>query len=359
VAALPHDLTLIAPTQVSSTNATTVSLGKVQASNVGQRLTNIRAGIAPGFSSSGFGITNGDVSLSAGFPGVSGTEGQNGPSVLAPIRENRWGVFLTGLGEFTNVDSTPNAAGYDLQTGGFTLGVDYRLTSYFAIGLDGGYAHTNIHFVGGGDTDVNAGNVGLYATLFGNGFYLNAAFSGGPSGYTTRRTALQGTASGSTNGPELYVLVAGGYNWTKGNLSIGPTANFQYSYVGINGFTETGSLAPLTFPDQNFESETTAFGGQASYTWKVGRVTVMPQFSAAWQHEYGISAYGVVARLASGAGNSFTVSGPAIGRDSLLIGAGVSVFWTDRISSYVYYDGDVARTNYNSNSVTGGIRITF
>jgi hypothetical protein len=36
----------------------------------------------------------------------------------------------------------------------------------------------------------------------------------------------------------------------------------------------------------------------------------------AWQHEFGDTAYSVVASLASGAGNSFTVFGPQIGRDS-------------------------------------------
>ena len=68
---------------------------------------------------------------------------------MAPVPENRWGVFLTGLGEFTNVDSTSNAPGYDVDTGGFTLGVDYRLTPNFAVGLFGGYAHINVNLVGG------------------------------------------------------------------------------------------------------------------------------------------------------------------------------------------------------------------
>ena len=39
-------------------------------------------------------------------------------------------------------------------------------------------------------------------------------------------------------------------------------------------------------------------------------------------------------RFASGAGNSFTVSGPEIGRDSMLIGAGLAIHWNDRISTY-------------------------
>jgi outer membrane autotransporter protein len=358
LANLPHDLTLIAPTQITSINATAVSVGKVQISNIGQRLANIRAG-STGFSSAGFSLNGRATSLGEGFAGVSGPEGKSGTPVFAPTPDNRWGVFVTGLGEFSNVDSTPNAAGYDVNTGGFTFGVDYRLTPNFAIGLTAGYAHTSVNLDGGGNIDVNGGKIGAYATLFGNGFYLDTAVSGGPSGYNTHRTALQGTASGSTDGADFNFLVATGYDWKCGNLSIGPTASFQYSYVGLNAFTETGSLAPMKFPDQNTESERTAFGAQASYEWKIGHITVIPQVSAAWQHEFGATTYSIVANLASGAGNSFTVNGPDIGRDSLLVGAGATLILSERVSTYLYYDGEFARTNYLSNNVSGGVRISF
>ena len=294
-----------------------------------------------------------------GKSGVSGPEGKSTLPVFAPVPSNRWGVFVTGLGEFTNVEGTFNAPGYDVDTGGFTLGVDYRLTPNLAIGLTAGYAHTSVHPDGGGNIDVNGGKIGLYATAFANGFYLDTAVSGGPSGYNTKRTALEGTASGSTDGGDFNVLVAAGYDWTHGNLTIGPTASFQFSYVGLDAFTETGSLAPLKYPDQNSESERSAFGARASYEWKVGHVTVIPQLSAAWQHEYGTTEYSVVASFANGAGNSFTVHGPPIGRDSLLIGAGATVILNDRVSTYLYYDGEVARTNYQSNNVSGGVRISF
>jgi autotransporter-like protein len=90
-----------------------------------------------------------------------------------------------------------------------------------------GYAHTSVGINSpGGNVDVNAGTIGMYATVFGNGFYLDTAVSGGPSGYTTRRTALQGTA----NGGDLNVLVAVGYDWKKGNLTIGqPASNMRTS----------------------------------------------------------------------------------------------------------------------------------
>jgi uncharacterized protein with beta-barrel porin domain len=67
----------------------------------------------------------------------------------------------------------------------------------------------------------------------------------------------------------------------------------------------------------------------------------------------------VIASFANGAGNSFSVEGPQIGRDSILVGAGASVILSDRVSTYLYYDGEFARTNYLSNNVSGGVRLSF
>jgi len=355
---LCSDFTLIAPEALASVYNTAVSLANVQTANLERRMDDIRVG-STGFSSAGFTMNGITPSFSGGLGGPTGAEGKAGPSVLAPIPENRWGVFATGLGEFTHVDSTDAARGFDLQTGGFTLGVDYRVCPNFAVGLLAGYAHTNADLANNGNLDVNSGTFGLYATAFSGGFYLDTAVTGGPSEYNSHRTALLGTASGSTDGGDLNVLVDGGYDWKKGGLSIGPTASFQYTYVSFNGFTETGSLAPLKFNDQHVDSIRTAFGGKASYDWKVGHVLVRPELRAAWQHEYGNSAYSIVASFADGAGTSFTVSSPRIGRDSLLLGAGVAVLWSDRISTYIYYDGELGRTNYDSHNVSAGVRVTF
>jgi outer membrane autotransporter protein len=203
------------------------------------------------------------------------------------VPENRWGVFVTGLGEFTGVGNTANAAGFDLRTGGVTLGVDHRIGSNFAIGL------------------------------------------------------------------------LGGYDWKRGGLTVGPTASFQYSWVGVDGFTEHGSLAPLRLDDQHAESKRTALGARAAYDWKVGRVLVRPEVRAAWQHEFGETQYAVASSFANGAGTGFSVTGPAVGHDSLLLGAGVAVLWSERLATYIYYDGEIGRANYESHNVSAGVRLTF
>ena len=355
---LCRDFDLISPEELTSMFSFGVSLANIQTDNLERRMDDVRAG-SSGFSARGFSINTGGHDLSPGLAGPSGPEGKSGSSVMQPTPENRWGVFVTGIGEFTDVNSTDNASGFYLSTGGVTFGVDYRLSPNFAIGMMGGYAHTNGDLAQGGSLDVNGGKIGLYATAFSGGFYIDAAATGGLNDYDTHRTALLGTASGDTEGSEFTGLIAAGYDWKTGNLTVGPLASFQYTYVDFDGFTEHGSLAPLTFGDQSADSSRTALGAKASYDWHVGHVLVKPEIRAAWQHEFGDTDYAIVARFANGAGNSFTVTGPAVGRDSLLLGAGVAVLFNDRVSMYAYYDGELARTNYSSNNVTAGLRFTF
>jgi outer membrane autotransporter protein len=358
LATLPHDFDLIAPEELAAIFNIDVSLANVQTVNLERRMEDIRAG-SRGFSATGFAINTRGRDLNMGLAGPAGPEGKSGPSVMQPTPENRWGVFVTGLGEFTNVDSTSNARGYDLSTGGLTFGVDYRVCPNFAIGLTGGYAHTNADLVDNGSLDVDGGKIGVYATGFSGGFYVDAAATGGLNNYDSHRTALLGSARGDTNGHDFTGLIAAGYEWKKGALTIGPTASFQYTYAELDSFNERGSLAPLTFNDQDANSSRTALGAKASYDWHVGHVVVKPELRAAWQHEFGDTDYSLVSRFANGAGSSFTVHGPAIGRDSLLIGAGAAVLLNDRVSVYAYYDGELARTNYSSNNVSAGVRVSF
>jgi autotransporter-associated beta strand protein len=352
------ELELISPEEVAGIFNIGVSLANIQTVNLQRRMEDIRAG-SSGFSATGLTINTRERDFNMGLAGPTGPEGKSGPSVMQPTPQNRWGVFVTGLGEFTSVDDTSIAPGYNFSTGGLTFGVDYRVSPNFAIGLTGGYAHTNADLVNNGSLDVNGGTIGAYATGFGGGFYVDAAAFGVFNGYDSHRTALLGTASGNTDGQDFNALVAAGYDWKSGGLTIGPTVSYQYTYVEFDSFTEHGSLAPLSFSNQNANSSRTALGAKASYDWHVGHVVVKPELRAAWQHEFGDRDYSIVSRFANGAGNSFTVNGPEIGRDSLLIGAGAAVMFNDRVSVYAYYDGELARTNYSSNNVSAGLRFTF
>jgi outer membrane autotransporter protein len=177
------------------------------------------------------------------------------------------------------------------------------------------------------------------------------------------------TASGSTDGFNLNVNVAGGYDWKIGCLSIGPTAEFQYIDISVDGFTESGPSVPqpeavlkLKINDQHPESIRTFFGMKASYDWKVGGVHIKPQLRAAWLHEYADTSYSIVSSFVAQPGVNPTtlqqVTGPAIGHNGLRIAAGATVLWNERISTNLFYVGEFAN-NYQFNGVFGGVRVTF
>jgi fibronectin-binding autotransporter adhesin len=355
LANLPHDYDLIAPEELASIYEIGFSQATIQWQNIQRRTADIRAG-STGFSAAGYQMRD-----THGFAkGADGKMVLEKGSVMEPSPENRWGVFITGTGQFVDVgDQDLNAPGYDLTTGVVTVGADYRLSNNFAIGLSGTYAHSNADLVNEGRVEVDGGKGGLYASYFSDGFYVDLAANGGWNSYDAWRTALLGQARGNSDGAEFNGLIGAGYDWHLGGLRFGPIATFQYSYMDIDSLTERGSLAPLRYPNQNEDSVRSTLGGRFSHDVKVDRMTSRSEVRVAWQHEYNDRAYPVDAQFASGAGGLFTVHGPRIGSDSALIGAGAALSWNERVSTYVYYDGQFGRSNYNSNNVSGGVRVSF
>ena len=252
---LPHDYDLIAPEELASIYEIGFSQAVVTNMNLQHRMDDIRAG-STGFCSNGYQAqeTGGYSKDSEGKVGID----RSPAPAFVPSPENRWGIFVTGSGDFVNVgDHDSNAHGYDITTGSVVVGVDYRFCDHFAVGIDGSYSGSTADLVDRGRVEVDGGKGGAYATVFGykilgSMIHIDGAVSGGWNSYDTNRTGLQDLpVRGSTNGSELNAMLAYGGDWHFGCLLIGTWSSLQYTNVNIDGFTETGSLAPLRIEDQN------------------------------------------------------------------------------------------------------------
>jgi outer membrane autotransporter protein len=357
---LPHDFDLIAPEELASLYEISFSNAVIRGSNLQQRMDDIRAG-STGFCAAGFApqVTGNTYSKDAGGKAVLD---KNPAPAFVPSPENQWGIWVTGRGEYVTVgNGDDNAAGYSLDNGGATFGVDYRPFRNLAIGIYGGYDFGRGHLVENGTDTVDGANVGGYATFFTHGFYVDVAGGGGWNNYFTNRVALLGNARGTGDGTEVNAMVDLGYDWKFGCLNVGPVASFQYTNVSINQFTEQGSLAPLEIQNQDEDSLRGTAGVRVSYDLHAGTKGVIfrPEVRAAWLHEFSDQAYPINARLASGAGDVFTVFGPTIGRDAALVRAGMSVQLSPSWSIYAYYDGLLGRSNYDNNGASGGMSFGF
>jgi outer membrane autotransporter protein len=354
---LPADFQKISPEGLTAFYEISFSNANIQKLNLESRLDDIQNG-SNGFSSN-MKVNGATVNLED----RADADGVSSKAVVEPMLqhtpENRWGVWMTGFGDFVDVEGDGNAQGYNFTTGGVSLGLDYRITNQLAIGVMGEYSHTWTSLNPNGHLDVDSGRGGVYATWFSHGFYLNGAIYGGHNNYDSGRAGLGGLANGSTEGSEWSTFIGGGYDFHFGPLTIGPIASLQYTDVSIDSFSEKGSLAPLAIHSGSAESLRSDAGFRTFYQWQIGKIVVEPSLKAAWEHEYKYSALPITAGFAGISGPSATFFGSNEGHDSAVISAGVSVQLTPAITTYVSYDGQLGRDNYDSNAVTGGVRISF
>ena len=358
LAGVPKKLEMIVPTDLIPMFDASIASAQTQAFNLERRMEEIRGG-ATGFSASGLSLS--DAHGTRSYNG--NTDGKqligNDGKALAPAPiSDRWGFFINGSGEFVDEESTTMAHGTDFTTGGITTGADYRLGDHAAVGLTAGYANTSANGRTDGTVKMDSGKLGVYGTVFDRGFFLNGVVGGGLNSYDTKRETLGGLARGNTSGSDFNALLGTGYTYRKGGFSAGPIGSVRYTWVGIDGFTERSSLAPLKIGEQSEESLKSTVGLQSSYVFQLGKTTTLtPQIRAQWQHEYLDTARGIGASFLPG--GSFTVYGPNMGRDSLLLDVGTSMQLTQTVGIYAFYTGNLAGKNYTSHAINGGVQLSF
>ena len=292
--------------------------------------------------------------------GLGGSKGGLMEQTVTEGNDRLWSVYLEGTDASASVDGSSNASGYNFDTRGATLGVDRRVNDNFVVGVLGSYTSSDAQLFNGGSIDGEGYKGAIYATLFKGGFFLDALVGAGSNSYETTRSSLLGFAEGNADGWEFNSLINGGYDIHQGNWTITPMASAAYTRVNLDSFTETGSLSPLTFPEQNQDSLRSELGVKISYSATLNNGMVLtPQVRLAWQHEFLDSTQSINSGFVSVPGTTFTSFGPDIDRDRALLSAGLNLQVTPTVNVYAYYDGQLGSSNSNFNSVTAGVRWIF
>jgi len=276
------------------------------------------------------------------------------PKEIALAEDNRMGFFINGTGD----SITAGDDNYDGKTLGTSLGVDWRLNDRWVTGVTLAYSHTRGDLINDGKVEADGAKAALYALYDRGGFYTEGLIGGGYNSYDIERSAFLGKARGNTNGAQFDTYVGMGYDVTSGGWTITPMASLLYTVVGIDGYDEIGSLVPLKIESQQASSLRVRLGPRVAYTSQVGSVRVTPSISAQWQHEFGDDELPFQARFSNDPSHLFTVYGPKIGRDSLLITAALNVAWK-RYAAYLAYQADLGRENYERQSLLLGFRVSW
>ncbi len=269
---------------------------------------------------------------------------------------SRWSGFVNAMNNFGTVTSDGNGAGYQFNTGGATAGVDYRFEKNLTAGLMIGYDQSSSS-QSTGTVNLTGGQMGLYAGYKMDDFHIGALVDGGLDTYTTLRQGLGGNANGSASGTELTGQLNVGYDMKVEDYQVSPFVSGQLTQVNVSGFTETGSLSPLTFGNQGETYLSSDLGAQVSRHFSVWGIKWSPNVSAAWEHIYQGNNDSLSANF--GSGNNFTVNGSATGTDGAVLGAGLNAELDKAFNVYASYQGKAGITNLTDQNISGGINLAF
>jgi autotransporter-associated beta strand protein len=278
--------------------------------------------------------------------------------------EQRWGIYLEPMANWGKLRPTLQQVGYRYKNFGFILGADYWIRDNFLVGLNTGYSHTATG-VGGTRGDINANLIpfNAYSSIFVKGFYVNSTL-----GYTYNHFNLQRniefgtinrTAKANTSGHQFQAAAETGYDIQVGKAIIGPTVSMQFAVLNIRPFTESNADAlNLRVCSQTANSLQTGVGARGSCQAKVGNVTVKPQVSVVWQHEYSNTTRDLNARLAQGSSPmNFRTDTP--GRDFAVVNADISAKISKNLVANVSYNTEVGRSRSSNQGVNLGLRFEF
>ncbi len=262
-----------------------------------------------------------------------------------------WGQVFGAWGES---DGDGNAAASERDTQGFLFGVDGALGDGWTLGALAGLSRTQV--------DSDARNASSEIDSYHLGLYAGRAFAGvGPgelaltTGLTVswheidsrRAVTFQGFAdspSAEHSARSYQVYGELGYRLDEAAsglpLALEPYAALSYLHHRSDGYSETGGGAALTREAEGDGTLSSTLGLRAAAQVEAADRSLKLSGGLGWRHAYGDRAVTVSQRF--GDGQTFTVAGAPLARDSAVIDLGVGVDLGARARLTATYDGQLS-----------------
>ncbi len=343
-----------------------------QHGNLGQRINALRSG-ATGLDLSGLNLNVSGQQISGAVVQSMLDEITGGGASADDF--GRWGLFIDGRVNFGDKNETTDQPGFDFDTIGITVGIDYRLRDNFIIGGSLGYTQLESNFDHSlGTLDVDAWNGTLFATYFvADQFYVDALLSYGDSDYDSVRHieytdaggTVQRTAKGRTDGAQGSAGLSSGFDFNHGAWTFGPHAGTYYANVDTDELQEHGAAGlNLIVGDQNAKSFTLNGGAHVSRVFTPAWGVLIPHLRVDLVHEFEDSRERVTMGFAAdpfsadplNPSPSFTLQTDKPDRDYVVWSAGLSAQFINGMAGFLNYQATQAYSDLTLAEFTYGLR---
>jgi uncharacterized protein YhjY with autotransporter beta-barrel domain len=290
------------------------------------------------------------------------------------IEATRFGGFAKGTGIFADQDRTSHRANGDWTVSGAYVGGDYTTGRRVTLGAFGGYTRSEADVDDFGSTlssdDVHGGLYG--GCMHGPVAIDGAAWYSRHDYDAKRRLDLPGFSQRSQadfDADQLSTYLRASYAWRPGideRLEIAPRLMLSYSHAWLGGWREQSSVPALALDldDQEADSLRTGLGARVSGRFGIGKLTLQPELRADWMHEYLDDGRRIRGRFATGAFDGFATESEVDGRDSAVIGAGVTLHLPvcdcmQKVELYAGWDAQLGRDGFQANVANLQLKYDF
>ena len=266
-------------------------------------------------------------------------------------------AYITGDLNTGDRQNTSTTTGFNIDTKGVTVGIDYPVTDRIVIGLAASNNSSNNQLNDNkGKVGLNNTSVSIYGSYKQNKLYADALISYGWDSFNlTRKINVTGfdRATANPSGNRFSAGVSGGYDFGANGLSIGPIVGLRYAKVKINGYTEqNGDILNLKVNPQQADSVLFNIGAQVTYSFRTNFGTISPYISANYERELSNNNRQIVTELVTQPGIPMRTNIAAESPDSVSLSTGVQAQFTNNLAvAFGYkrlFGGSASENNFNA-----------
>ncbi|MBW0004724.1 MAG: autotransporter domain-containing protein [Hyphomicrobiales bacterium] len=276
--------------------------------------------------------------------------------------------WARGFDQFGSASGT--GTGYDVNRAAPLIGgFDWRFGNGIVVGLAGTYVESTASFKDGTHTTGSSYQGAAYAGWAGGPWYALGSGVVSINNFATTRQlgslGLPGVATSTPTGQSYQAHAESGYHWLLPtslpgrNIAVTPYAALDFVAARSDSFNETGGFGALGENAADSNSFSTTLGVRVTSKMSVGAYGfVEPELRIGWNHEFLDSSQTIGGSLLGVPGSSFSATGIDFGRDSALVGAGLSADINQNAKVFMDYDGKI-NAKLQEHSVSGGMRVRF
>jgi len=273
-----------------------------------------------------------------------------------------WQVWGRAFGNKARTSSDGNNPGFRHRMAGGMAGADIGVDDGARAGVAVGYADSRVTGrQDSGRASIDSYHVAGYLGWNQEALFVDAQVGVTFSSYETARTITAGTqvrnAGGDTDGRSIGAGLETGYRLDLEGVQVTPSAFLRYDGSDVDGFTERGADAfGLTLADDAQADLRAGIGLRLAAPVVLNNGgTFVPELSARWEHDLSTPGNSSSQSLL---GQAFTVKAVAPGRDTAVLGGGVSLEIADNMRLSARYDAELS-DNRTQHAMTAQVRFAW